>query len=298
VGGRTLLSSIWAHSNYSAKITASFQPPTRETLETTDTVPIVTGGRDYFDGDTITVYYDPANPKKAKLRLPSSGAIARKIIIPSVLGLVLVFFGLALLPASLQSDQSTVASSGGSSSGSTSSGSSSASQKTEAEVASLGAAPSGADPSSFERAKRGESLFQTLLSQKKAEPPKVWGMLKAVRLNVGIEENAWNHLSKSQQVDLSYYAENMIARARANAEPYASVAPSDNYYKYALNDVRNLCASCWCIVLKTQGRDGLTGFQDMPVAGEAAWESQYANFPEEKTKKAGSKASSFRKQNP
>jgi hypothetical protein len=89
----------------------------------------------------------------------------------------------------------------------------------------------------------------------------------------------------------------MIARARSNAESYASVAPSDNYYKYALNDARDLCDSCWCIVLRVQGKDRLTGFQDMPVAGEAAWESQYANFPKEKEKKAGSKASSFRKQN-
>jgi hypothetical protein len=98
VGGRTLLSSLYSHTNYYATIKARYEPKPGEPLEVTDKIKIPLGSRDYFDGDKIIVYYDPSDPKSAKLAKPSMGPIVARLVVFGAIGVIVMLLSLAAFP--------------------------------------------------------------------------------------------------------------------------------------------------------------------------------------------------------
>jgi len=98
VGGGTLASSVYAHTDYSAAITARYEPNQGQALEVTDTIKIPAGGPDYFDGNSITVFFDPKNPASAKLSRPSSSTGLRPVLVGLAIGLIVISIGYRSIP--------------------------------------------------------------------------------------------------------------------------------------------------------------------------------------------------------
>ena len=261
----SLIGSLFYRTKYFATIKASYEPTPGTSLECTDKVDIPTGGRDYLDGDAITVFYDPRNPKKAKLSQVASAVVARKVLVGSVIGLFVVGFGALLVPAHVFEPN------------------------TQATQTNLGSSPR-------ERASRGEALYQALLTRHVAVAPGVTGMLRVAGLDLRITADEWSKLSREHQIDLTYYVEGLLPKVRANPETYVTVTRSDQFYKISLQDARNLCDSCWSIVTGVLQKDGSINNGDFPVQGDESWERHYSVRPEFKAKNLGSKASRFRQQ--
>jgi hypothetical protein len=108
---------------------------------------------------------------------------------------------------------------------------------------------------SSERSKRGETVFQNLRSRRKAEPLGVFG----AALVLTIDQNEWQNLSKEQQIDLTYYIENLIPKAHVNPDTYIGLNRYDPLYPYMVRKAENLCDDCWEIGIGQRRKEDAAG---------------------------------------
>lgn len=91
----------------------------------------------------------------------------------------------------------------------------------------------------------------------------------------------WNKMTKDDQINLTYYAENLVREIRIDPAPYAR--RWSNYYKRTeqvesgmeydglyessyIQQVANLCYTCWNITIGVNKRDGFYD-EEVPVNG-------------------------------
>lgn len=129
------------------------------------------------------------------------------------------------------------------------------------------------------RINKGEQIYRKIESTYKL--PIMFGW-QGKDITLLIPEYSWDELTKDDQINLTYYAQNLISDIKGNPAPY--VEKWSSYHKkkeqlvnsgeldglskssYLLN-VQKLCSSCWKIAV---GRVESGGFYDdeYPVTGE------------------------------
>lgn len=381
VGGATLLSTIYSHSNYYANITARYEPRPGEPLEVTDKIQIPLGGQDYFDGDRVTVFYDPKNPKKARLARPSLGPIVLPSLVIGAVGGVVMLFSLVVFPWRLfdpspprgafpdsvagftrvagpeydrYSGQSKFDASYGKArktigykvvecssaaeaknniankhnlageekillntgdrsvwaytitatkkrgymtdlaigthlieiSGDTlddviafenglpyaAFGVSAPPQRSASDVGGGDTAALAAGSSSSpERARQGQAVYQGLLTREKANLPQVYGMFGNGSLSLVIDQDEWAKLSRDQQVDLTFYVESLIPKARAQPESFIDVPSSAATFSGFVESAKKLCDDCWEVATGAPRQDGSISYSRTAVQGDSKW---------------------------
>jgi hypothetical protein len=100
VRANVLVVNEYSHTNYFAQVTASYVTPGDIRQEISGKVWIPDGGKDYFDGDPIEVFYDPRAPAKARLATCWDRRWKGSVI-STFFALLLLGCGYALLPARL-----------------------------------------------------------------------------------------------------------------------------------------------------------------------------------------------------
>lgn len=128
------------------------------------------------------------------------------------------------------------------------------------------------------RITKGEQIYKRIESR--TGLPVMFGW-RAQKMSLLIPTSNWNKMSKEDQINLTYYAENLLQEIRKNPEPYVKKWVS--YYKRTeqledggeydglyessyISQVKNLCASCWDISLGQAKRDGFYD-EETPVKG-------------------------------
>jgi hypothetical protein len=104
---------------------------------------------------------------------------------------------------------------------------------------------------------------------------------RASKMSLLIPISDWNKMTKDEQINLSYYAENLVREIRIDPVPYAR--RWSNYYKRTeqlesggeydglyessyIEQVENLCDTCWDITIGKLKRNGFYD-EEIPVTG-------------------------------
>lgn len=131
---------------------------------------------------------------------------------------------------------------------------------------------------SLERIKRGEVIYKRVSAR--TGVPIMFGW-RARDITIPVSIGDWNGLTKQQQIDLTYYIEHLVDEIKAN--PAAYVTRWANYYKKTehlesggeydglyessyLQQVRNLCRTCWSVTIGKAKSDGFYD-ESTPVSG-------------------------------
>ncbi len=125
---------------------------------------------------------------------------------------------------------------------------------------------------------RGKQLFEKLkLKIPSDKNPSGWGQLsKNPTLALYVTNKIWKELSKSHQTDLTWFVENEITAAKTQPERYIDIPQTAPLYPRFVEITRNLCESCWSIILGDPVRkDGkLTMTIDKTIVqGDIPWEN-------------------------
>jgi len=133
-------------------------------------------------------------------------------------------------------------------------------------------------PNVSRRIQQGEAIYKRISAH--TGLPIFFGW-KAGDITIAVPTGDWNGLSKQQQVDLTYYAEHLVGDIKADPVPY--VTRWTAYYERIehpvsggeydglnttayLQQVRQLCDSCWSIAIGKAKRDGFYD-ESTPVSG-------------------------------
>lgn len=104
---------------------------------------------------------------------------------------------------------------------------------------------------------------------------------RAADITIAVTAGDWNALSRDQQIDLTYYVEHLLQEIKNDPVPYVTRWAS--YYKRTeqlesggeydglyvtgyLQQVRQLCDTCWNITIGKAKRDGFYD-ESTPVSG-------------------------------
>lgn len=138
--------------------------------------------------------------------------------------------------------------------------------------------PSLSDAERSKRVKSGEAIYKRIAAR--TGLPIIFGW-RARDITIGVPTGDWNGLSKEQQVDLTYYVEHLVQEIKADPVPYVnrwtayykrteqleSGGEYDGLYTTSyLQQVRQLCYTCWNITIGKAKRDGFYD-ESTPVSG-------------------------------
>lgn len=96
----------------------------------------------------------------------------------------------------------------------------------------------------------------------------------------------WNSLSKPDQISLTFFAESPTSGIWAEPATFAGVPATAPTYAQVVNNVANLCDSCWAILVGEVTSTDRIVIEETLVQGDGAWARD--EF------KSGVKASQFR----
>jgi hypothetical protein len=106
---------------------------------------------------------------------------------------------------------------------------------------------------------------------------------RASKMSLLIPISDWNKMTKDDQINLTYYAENLVREIRIDPAHYArkwasyykrteqleSGGEYDGLYESSyIEQVKNLCDTCWDITTGKVKRDGFYD-EEVPVTGAA-----------------------------
>ena len=128
------------------------------------------------------------------------------------------------------------------------------------------------------RVKKGESIYKRISGH--AGVPIMFGW-RARDISIAVTAGDWKPLSKDRRIDLTYYVEHLVQEIRNDPVPYVTKWAS--YYKRTeqleaggeydglyvtgyLQQVRQLCNTCWNITIGKAKRDGFYD-ESTPVSG-------------------------------
>jgi hypothetical protein len=122
-----------------------------------------------------------------------------------------------------------------------------------------------------ERVSNGERIINNLRPTDKGRTPDVSGFEKpSVRLVLA--ERAWKKLSKSEQIDITYYAQSLISVVRGSPGPYLAIPPQAPAYKNAVEYAREMCDDCWEIMVGQPLKNNSLSVEETVVQGDIPWE--------------------------
>jgi hypothetical protein len=137
-----------------------------------------------------------------------------------------------------------------------------------------------------ERVRRGEQSYVNLTKGLNKAGPQLMGFADpSVRLVVPLD--GWNRLSKTEQVDLTYYAESLVGQVRERPATFVDIPQTAPLYYSAVKYARDICADCWLIIGGKQSSGGGLTVDSVLVQGDSAW-------VRDTTPDKGTKASDFR----
>lgn len=122
-----------------------------------------------------------------------------------------------------------------------------------------------------------EKLFRRIRPLVPADHnPEVSGLLTdSPRLVLYVTYKQWRKLTKAEQVDLTWYLESLVQKAKSQPEKYVSVSRTAPAYQYCPQKTRDSCRDCWQIALGDpvieEGEPAMT-VDRVAVLGDSAWE--------------------------
>lgn len=134
-------------------------------------------------------------------------------------------------------------------------------------------------PEAQPRITKGEQLYKRIASR--TGLPVMFGW-RAKKMSLLVPTSDWSKMPKDDQVNLTYYAENLVREIRIDPAPYArrwaayykrteqleSGGEYDGLYESSyIEQVGNLCYTCWDITIGTNKRDGFYD-ESSPVSGD------------------------------
>lgn len=125
------------------------------------------------------------------------------------------------------------------------------------------------------RAPRGKIVYDSLPLIPGVDPNPLVLRQPGSTLALMVTEKTWNRLSKTQQIDLTWYIQSLIPQVRGNPEAFLRdyKARVPIIYKEHVELNRSLCSDCWEIFIGEIGADGAaTSLTGRPIVkGDSVW---------------------------
>ena len=118
-----------------------------------------------------------------------------------------------------------------------------------------------------ERVDNGERLYKRM----RGAPKPGLSNFSAPMIRLVVPRREWSSLSKNEQIDVTFYAESLVRRAKESPADYIDIPPSAPLYKSALDHARNMCSDCWEVIAGDL-KNGTVSTDSIVVQGDAPWE--------------------------